>query len=266
MSTYIPGVINERAFGQAQKDAMATYAPQGIVLSSGFLAGFLTAWLPGIIVVPLLFVYRYTVGAQAWMSRTEKSAAAIEELVANATAYSRIALPVAFALGLYGLVLAILRQRSCRTNRYFTMELSKYGEIRFGLDAQITILGFPILTVLYLWLSDRLAVLIVAIFLIVLSGFFYYLLWQRLDDMFLGWLHREKFDHKVALALYVMIPRHVGFKNCSISKVEVNRDEKSVRVEGTFESDVDEKEARNVIGHFLRGYHPIYLVNTKKAN
>jgi hypothetical protein len=266
MSTYIPGVINERSFGQAQKDAMAAYAPKAVVMISGFLSGFVAAWLPGLIALPLLFLYRYSFGAKAWMTSSEKTADAVAQLVSNAQAYSRIAIPAAIALGLYGILQAILRQRSCLANRYFSMELSKYGEVRIGLDGQLTILGFPVLTVIYLWLSNRLAVLIVAIFLIVLSGFFYHLLWTKLDDVFLTLLHRPGFDNKVGMALRVMVPRHVGWSKCTISGVEVNRSEKSVRVEGHFESEIDEKEARNVIGHFLRGYHPIYLVNTKEAS
>lgn len=265
MPTYIPTAINEKAFDQARQDAVASYAPQGVVLSSGFLAGFLAAWLPGIVGLPLLFAYRFAFGAKPWMSAAEKKSAAVADLTANAQAYATVAIWAAIVLGVYGIVQALLRQRSTMANTYVQMEFSKYGEVRLGREAQLTILGFPIVSVIYLWLADRLTVLVVTIPIVVLSGFFYHILWTRLDNWFLSMLYRRRFEERTALALRVMIPRHVGWDKCKIGKVEVDQTSKSVRVEGEFGSDFAEKEARNVIGHFMRGYHPIYLVNTRKT-
>ncbi len=264
MATYIPGMISDKAFDQAKRDARAAHSPKGVVLGSGFLAGFFDAWIPGLIVIPLLFLYRYAFGVKPWMTGEEKAAAAVEDFLLNASSYARIAIWVGLALGLYGILQAYLRQRSCLTNRYFTMELARYGELRIGREGQITIIGFPILTILVLWFSDQVAALFVALVLIVLSGFFYHLLWTALDNRFLRLLHRLRYEEELALGLRVMIPRHVGWNVCTIDTVEVNQAEKSLRVEGIFDSEYGEREARDVIEHFMRGYSPIYIINKRK--
>lgn len=266
MGAYIPSTINERALEQARWDAMAAFAPQWVVVASGLLAGVVAAWLPGLISLPLLFLYRYAFGVQPWMTGEEKLASALGDLTRNARGYAGVAIWVAIALGAYGVVQALLRQRSAVTNRYFKLELSKYGEIRVGRDGQLTILGFPIVACIALWTTGQLAVLFVALVIIILSGFFYHILWTWLDNRLLSLLHRQRYEERVAEAMRLLIPRHCGWDSCSISKVEVNRKEKSIRVEGAFDSDYGEREAREVVGHFMRGYHPIYLVNTKKQN
>jgi hypothetical protein len=264
VGVYLPSTINERALEQARWDAMAAFAPQWVVVTSGFLAGFVAAWLPGLITLPLLFVYRYAFGVQPWMTGEEKLASALGGLSKNVAAYSRVAIWIAIALGVYGVLQALLRQKAAVTNRYFTMELSKYGEVRVGRDGQLTILGFPFVALIGLWVADKLAVLFVALVVIVLSGLFYHILWTWLDNRFLSVLHRLRYEERVAEAMRLLIPRHCGWDSCTIHNVEVDRAGKSIRVEGAFESDHGEREAREVVGHFMRGYHPIYLVNTKK--
>ncbi|MGI6082794.1 MAG: hypothetical protein ACOYEP_07990 [Limnochordia bacterium] len=264
MGMYLPSTINERALEQARWDAMAAYAPQWAVITSGFLAGFVAAWLPGIIALPLLFLYRWAFGVQPWMTGEEKLAAALADLSKNTSAYAKIAILVAIGLGLYGIVQALLRQRSAVTNRYKTMEFSKYGEVRIGADGKLTILAFPVVTLIGLALADKLAVLYVALVIVVLSGFFYHILWTKLDNLMLTILYRRRYEDRVADAMRLLIPRHCGWDICVIHDVEVDRTEKSIRVEGEFETDHSEREAREVVAHFMRGYHPIYLINTKR--
>ena len=264
MGMYLPSTINERALEQARVDAMAAFAPQWAVIASGFLAGFVAAWLPGIIALPLLFLYRWACGVHPWMTGEEKLAAALAELSKNAASYARIGIWVGIGLGIYGIVQALLRQRSAVTNRYKTMEFSRWGEVRIGSDGKLTILAFPVATLIGLAMADKLAVLYVALLIVVLSGFFYHILWTQLDNRFLSILYRRRYEDRVADAMRLLIPRHCGWDTCVIHEVEVNRSEKSIRVEGEFETDHSEREAREVIMHFMRGYHPIYLINTAK--
>lgn len=264
MSTYIPTAIDEKAFEQAKRDALAAFAPQGVVLGSGFMAGLIASWLPGLIAVPLLFLYNLAFGSGGLYGES-KVAVAVERLASNAGAYSRVAIWVGLALGAYGILQAWLRQKACLADKFTIMEFSKYGEVRIGLEAKLTILGFPVLGVVGLLLAGQSSLLIVLLVFVVLSGFFYNLLWQKLDNMMLRMLFRPTFAQHAGLALRLMVPRHVGWKKVQISLVEVDQEKKTVRVEGEFETDIDEKEARNVIAHFMRGYHPIYLVNKRKV-
>jgi hypothetical protein len=265
VSTYIPTAIDDKAFEQAKKDALAAYSPQSTILVSGFLAGLLATWLPGIIGLPFFYVYTRIFRVPRWEEAAAKAALVKEYLMDGISTYASIALWLGIALGAYGILQAILRQRSCKTNKYTTMEFARYGEVRLSLDAKITILGIPLVMILVLWLTDQLSVLIVAIFIIVLSGIVYNGLWSVLQNLVIKALYRPGFDQTAALGLTVLIPRHVGWNDVSIEKVEVNRTDKSVRIEGKFASDIAEKETRNVVGHFLRGYHPIYIVNKGKA-
>lgn len=264
MSAYIPTAIDEKAYEQAKKDSLAAFAPQGAALGSGFLAGLVITWLPGIIVITLLFLYNLAFGAGR-MYGVDKQTVAVERFVTNLGAYSRVAVWACLVLGLYGVFQAWLRQVSCKTNRFSTLEMSKYGEMRFGLDAKLSIFGIPLVVITYLALANQLSLLIILLVFIVMSGMLYHLVWQRFDNMFLGLLFRPGADEQAEMAVRLMVPRHVGWKNVKISRVKVDSVAKSVRVEGEFQSDVDEKEARNIVGHFLRGYQPILIVNTRKA-
>lgn len=264
MSTYIPTAIDERAYEQAKRDALGAYSPQHIILISGFLAGVLATWLPGIIGLPFYYGYVRLFRVPRWEEAAAKAELTKEYLMNGISSYASVAIWLALILGAYGILQALLRQRSCKTNSYTTMEFAKYGEVRLSLDAKLTIFGFPIVTIIALWLTDQLSVLIVAIFIVVLSGMFYNGLWSILFNLVIRLLYRPRFEQVAALGLRVLIPRHVGWNQVTIENVEVNRSDKSVRVEGKFETDFAEKETRNVVGHFLRGFHPIYIVNKSK--
>jgi hypothetical protein len=264
VSTYIPTAIDERAYEQAKKDALGAYSPQHTIMISGFLAGILATWLPGIIGAPFFYGYVRLFRVPRWEEAATKAELTKDYFFGGLNTYASVAIWLGIILGAYGILQALLRQRSCKNNKYITMEFARYGEVRLSIDAILTIIGIPIATIIYLGVTNMLSVLIVAIFIVVLSGMFYNGLWTMLFNLIIRILYRPGFDQIAALGLRVLIPRHVGWNQVSIDTVEVNRADKSVRIEGKFDSDFAEKEARNVVGHFLRGYHPIYIVNKNK--
>jgi len=261
MSTYIPSVIDEKLYEQTKRDAVASYAPPKKILVAGGLAGVIATWLPALIIYPIVFFYKYKIGGKMFMTGSEKLQAALDWLGGSLGSYSRIAIWLTLALGAYGVFMAYLRRKSAVEDRYLKLQLARHGTIRMGLDSQLTTFSFPIIITIGLFIAQQLHILIIALVIIVLAGAVYYGVWQKLHDFILRLMHRQPFEETTALALRLMIPRTVGWRNARVTNLEVNKAEKNARITGEFANKDVEMDVRNIVEHYLRGYHPVYVIN-----
>ncbi|HHW10954.1 MAG TPA: hypothetical protein GXX29_13385 [Firmicutes bacterium] len=264
VSTYVPSVIDESLYERTKKDTPIAFASTGKVYAMGALAGVLAPWLPAAIIFPLVFFYKWRFSGRVYMTPEEKLAQASDWLSGSFGAYAKVAIWLCLILGAYGVLMAILRRKSILSNKYIYLNMAKRN-IYMGLDQQLTIVLIPVASIVGLFLAKMTDVLIIGFVLIILAGAVYYQYWMKLHNLLMVIVWRKKWEERTALALRLMIPRTVGWKNARVDEIEVDTVNKSARVKGEFVNKDMEQDARNITGHYLRGYHPIYLVNTKET-
>lgn len=252
------GVLNERAFELAKEDAMAARAPRGVVLGSGFLAGFIITWLPMLVYV-VLFIWQALFGATTPGVTESKFQIALGNLLRSWGDYASVAWLYSIAVGGLGVLFAYLRALSCMADMYWTFE-TRNRVVRLGIHQIIGLVGIPVLVgaIVNLLIGDPMAFYILLI-PIAISGLLFNIVFEWLQNAFLRRLHRVDPVELTIKGLQVFIPRQLGSNHAVITRIDVNRETKVVEVYGKFDADETRKEVRQVVEHFLRGYSPVHV-------
>lgn len=249
-------VLSERRFDLAKQDALATYAPRGVVFGSGFLAGFVITWLP-LLLYLVLFIWEALFGSV--VPGESKFQVALGNLWNSWKGYAAAAWLPSLAVGGFGVLLAYLRALSCLINSYVHFE-TRNGEIRLGLHQLLGLFGVPIVVAVVLhYVIGNPTFFFVMLVPIVISGLVFNTLFQALQNGFLRRFYRPDYVDLTVQGLKVYIPRHVGASHVEISDIRVDRERKMTEVFGRFDDDATRREVRQIVSHFLRGYDPVHV-------
>lgn len=252
------GILNERAFELAKEDAMAAHAPRGLILGSGFLAGFLITWLP-LLIYLVLFVWQALFGTTTPGTDESKFQMALGNLLQGWGDYASVAWLYSIAVGGLGVLFAYLRALSCRADWYLTFE-TRHRAVRLGIHQVIGLIGIPILVgvIVNHLVGDPMAFYILLI-PIAISGLLFNIVFRWLQNGFLRRFYRVDPVDLTIQGLQVYVPRQLGSNHAVITRIDVDRETKIVEVYGKFDADETRREVRQVVEHFLRGYSPVHI-------
>lgn len=245
------------AFEQAKEDAASAFGPKGAVFGSGFLAGFVITWLPLLLYV-LLFVWSFLFSGGGATPAEERRAMAVAELFANWGNYASDFWVYSIVLGLFGVLVAYLRALSCRLDWYLRFDF-KQNEMRMGINEVLIGFGMPAIALVVLFFFGDPQAFLVMLIPIMLSGVVFNVLFRRFQNRFLRLLYRPSYEDQLVMGLKVLIPRQVGSNHAQIEEIKLDKKTKMVEVLGQFDVEATEREVRDLVAHYLRGYDPVHV-------
>lgn len=249
---------NEQLFQLAKEDAIATHAPKGAILGSGFLAGVLITWLPLLLYV-VTFLWEALFGTVIPGSGQGKLQLALVNLGRNWGGYASVAWMYSIVLGGMGVLLAYLRAISCLTDWYMRFE-TRDGDIRLGMHQVLGLIGVPVMAgVILNYALGNPQIFYIMLIPLALSGLVVNFFFQMLQNAFLRRMYRPNDEQLTVLGLKVFVPRRVGANHAHIADVNIDHERNIVEIIGTFDSDATRAEVRQIAAHFLRGYDSVHV-------
>lgn len=257
MSTETPIPGGPAALQRAEIEGLVAARPLPAVLLSGFLAGFLISWLPFLVLI-FTQLYGTFFSGESYLPFEQRWANALAENGRLGSRLLGIILPGSLAVAAYGGLLAWLRRTSALADRYLVMP-TQQGDVRWGLDMLLSLFGIPLGVLAFVVLSGRGQAILFSLFLIVLSGFAFYLLWRRFDDLFLRLLTRPAPETVRAGGLHVLLTTVFGRKRCLVAAVEIPPGEREVVVRAEVADPETESEIRDLVRQYVRGVQIIKI-------
>lgn len=235
-----PAPLGGNRFRQAEEEALATFAPKSRIFASGFLAGFVMAWLPLILYV-VLFYWEFAFGWAGTLTQIERQWLAHLHLRLNVISYIKAAWPYSILLATWGLFLAFLRAFSCLTDAYLQIASSD-GPLRLGLHELIMAVGLPLVGLFSFYSIHPLPVFQVWLLPLLLSGLVFNICFRFFQRLFLSLLYRPNAERRQSLALRVFLPRELGLRQVQVTDVHIDTERRTVTVTGWFEENADTYE------------------------
>lgn len=250
--------LDERAFRVAKEDALATFAPRGAIFGSGFIAGFVITWLPMLVYV-VIFVWQALFGASLTNTGDTRLQMALGNLLRSWGDFASVAWMYSIVIGGLGVLFAYLRALSCVSDWYLRFDTSN-SVIRLGMHQVIGVVGIPVLVgvIVNIFIGDPQAYYILLV-PIAISGMLFNLVFQALQTFALRRMYPVDDLDLTLKGLQVFVPRLLGRNHATVSEIRLDRQAKIAEVFGSFDSDASRQEVRQVVAHFLRGYHPIHV-------
>ena len=245
------------AFEQAKDDAVSAFGPKGAIFGSGFLAGFAITWIPLLLYV-LLFIWSFLFSGSGAATAEERRAQAVADLLANWSNYASDAWLYAIVLGLFGILVAYLRALSCRIDWYLRFDF-KQNEMRMGINEVLVGFGLPAIALVWLFLFGDPQAFFVMLIPILISGVVFNVLFRRFQNLFMRLLYRPSHEERLVMGLKVFIPRRVGSNHAQIDEIKLDKQNRMAEVLGHFDVEATEREVREIVSHYLRGYDPVHV-------
>lgn len=248
-----PAALGGNRFRQAEEEALATFAPKSLIFASGFLAGFVMAWVP-LILYLVLYYWEFSFGWAGTLTQIERQWLAHVHFRSNVSAYVAAAWPYSILLGTWGLFLAFLRAFSCLTDAYVKIPSSE-GPIRFGLHQLTMAIGLPIVGLFSFYTIYPPPVFRAWLLPLFLSGFVFNVSFRFFQRFFLSLLYRPKTELRQSLALRVFLPRELGLRQVQVTNVHIDPGQRTATVTGWFEENTETYEnvtrvIANALGDF----------------
>lgn len=257
MSTETPIPGGPAALLRAETEGLSAARPLSTVLLSGFLAGFVISWLPFLVLI-FTQLYGTFFSSASYLPFDQRWANALAENGRLGSRLLGIILPGSFAVGAYGVLLAWLRRISALGDRYLVIP-TQQGDVRWGLDMLLSLIGIPLGVLAYIVSSGRGDVILFSLFVIVISGFAFYLLWRAFHNLSLRLLTRPGPEAVHAGGLHVLLTIVFGPKRCRVAAVDIAPGEREVVVKAEVSDSGTESEVRDLIRQYVRGVQVIKI-------
>ncbi|HEX6972287.1 MAG TPA: hypothetical protein VF234_08720 [Limnochordia bacterium] len=255
IETPIPG--GAATLRRVEIEGVAAMQPPATVLVSGFLAGFVVTWLP-LLVLIFTQLYGTFFSGENFLPLGQRWANALEENRRLGASMLAVIAPSSVAVGVCGLALGWLRRLSALQDRYLVIP-TREGEVRWGIDALVCIIGIPLACLAFIALRGMGQAILFSFFLILISGFVFHLLWRRFDDLFLRLLGRPRPETIRAGGLQVLLVTVLGPERCRVARVQVAPGEREVILTAEIADEETEKEVRGLIRQYVRGVQVIKI-------